>query len=103
MSVTNTRERIHAAVIRLLHEERLRQDMSMYQLAPKAGLSQSALRLIELGERKPTLDTLLRVAEALGIELGEILIQATKDVRAGWKPGEVKKTGKTKARSGRAG
>lgn len=102
MSVTNTRECIHAAVIRLLREERLRQDISMYQLAPKAGLSQSALRLIELGKRKPTLDTLLRVAEALGIGLGEILLRATEDVRAGRKPGEVKKS-KTKARSGRAG
>ena len=54
----------------------------MYQLAPKAGLHQSALGLIESGKRNPTLATLLRVSEVLGIELGEILMRATEDVRA---------------------
>jgi transcriptional regulator with XRE-family HTH domain len=70
------RERIHAAVIRLLREERDRQGVSMYQLAPKAGLSQSALSLIERGLRMPALDTLLRIAEVLEVRLGDILLKA---------------------------
>ena len=55
----------------------------MYQLAPKAGLHQSALGLIESGKRNPTLATLLRVAESLGIELGEVLAEAAREVRSG--------------------
>ena len=70
------RRRIHAAVIRLLREEREQQGVSMYQLAPKAGLSQSALSLIDRGLRMPALDTLLRITEVLEVRLGDILLKA---------------------------
>ena len=53
----------------------------MYQLAPRAGLHQSALGLIESGKRNPTLATLLRVSEVLGVNLGELLIRAKKEVQ----------------------
>ena len=54
----------------------------MYQLAPKADLHQSTMSLIERDKRKPTLATLLRIAEVLGIELGNVLLQAADEVRA---------------------
>ena len=89
MSDDKRRQRIHAAVIRLLREERDKQGVSMYQLAPKAGLSQSALSLIDRGLRMPALDTLLRIAEVLEVRLGDVLLKA--EAEAGAKPKASKK------------
>lgn len=41
------------------------------KLANLAGISQSALREIELGERNPTVETLSYFCEALGISMSE--------------------------------
>ena len=81
MAEQNQRNAVHSAVIRLLREERERQGVSNYELAPKAGLSASTLSLIERELRNPTLDTLLRIAGVLEVELGELLIQASAEVR----------------------
>ena len=81
MARQNQRDAVHSAVIRLLREERERQGVSNYELAPKAGLSASTLSLIERELRNPTLDTLLRIAGVLEVELGEVLIQASAEVR----------------------
>jgi len=81
MDQTKQRDAVHSAVIRLLREERERQGVSNYELAPKAGLSASTMSLIERGLRNPTLDTLLRIAGVLEVELGELLIQASAEVR----------------------
>ena len=81
MADQNQRSAVHSAVIRLLREERERQGVSKYELAPKAGLSASTLSVVERELRKPTLDTLLRIAEVLEVELGELLIQASAEVR----------------------
>ena len=67
----------------LLREEREKQEISGSQLADRSGLNQSTISLLDRGERKPTLDTLVRIAGVLKIELGEILVQATEDIRAG--------------------
>ena len=83
----------------LLREERETQGLSGSQLADRSGLNQSTISLLDRGERKPTLDTLVRIAGVLGVELGEILIQATEDVRAGKDLKAVKK----QARARRAG
>ena len=67
----------------LLRKERETQGISGSQLADRSGLNQSTISLLDRGERKPTLDTLVRIAGVLGIEVGEILLRATDDNRAG--------------------
>lgn len=84
----------------LLRKERETQGISGSQLADRSGLNQSTISLLDRGERKPTLDTLVRIAGVLGIELGEILLRATEDIRAGR---DLKDGKKAPARSGRAG
>ncbi len=64
----------------MLHNERKRQKLSMNAVAERAGLSQSMLSLVERNLRNPTLDTLLRIAEALGIDLGPVITRAHKTV-----------------------
>ena len=72
------REAIVQEVIRLLKEEREKQGISKNRLAQMAGLSQSTVSLIENDHRSPTLDTLLRFAECLGVDLGKLVSKAIK-------------------------
>jgi transcriptional regulator with XRE-family HTH domain len=83
MASASERELINSLVIRLLREERERQGISMTRLAEKSGISQSTVSLIERELRNPTLDTLLRIADVLKIELGQILLNASATARQG--------------------
>jgi transcriptional regulator with XRE-family HTH domain len=75
------REIICSAVIKALRAERLRQNLSMNVLAQRAGLHVSMISLLERDLRKPTLDVLLRIAQALDIDLWKILKSATEKTR----------------------
>jgi DNA-binding XRE family transcriptional regulator len=68
------RENINSIVARLLREERKRRGFSLNALAQKAGLNRQTISFIEAEDRKPTLDTLLRITEVLGIDV-EVLIK----------------------------
>ena len=52
--------------------------MSMTALAAKAGLSLTMISFVEREIRKPTMDTLLRIADALEVDLWKLLRDATK-------------------------
>lgn len=65
----------------LLKEQREIRGISGSQLAERSGLNQSAISLLDRGKRKPTLDTLVRIAAVLEIELGHVLLEATQDIR----------------------
>ncbi|RRJ96209.1 XRE family transcriptional regulator [Opitutaceae bacterium TAV4] len=70
------REKICQEVIRLLQEEREQRALSMSEVAWRAGLSQQMVSYVERGLRMPTLDTLLRMADALEINLRKIIRKA---------------------------
>lgn len=78
MSKNSLRDAIAANVVRLLREEREKRGLSMNVVAQRSGLSHSIVSLVERDLRNPTLDTLLRIAEAIGIDLGEIITRAGK-------------------------
>ena len=86
-------DEVSAAVIRLLREERERQNISGKELARRCGLNQSTISLTDRGLRKPTLETLLRMADVLEVRLGDILLQAESE--GGAKP-KVSKNAETK-------
>lgn len=65
-------------VVRLLREERIRLAISLNRLAEKSGLSRSMVSYVERGLRNPTLDTLLRMANALNVDLSKLLKHASK-------------------------
>ncbi len=52
--------------------------MSMTELAKRAGLSQQMVSYVERQLRNPTLDTLLRMADALGIDIAAVITRASK-------------------------
>jgi transcriptional regulator with XRE-family HTH domain len=60
----------------LIRQERLRQNLSMTALAKQAGLSQQSISYIEREMRTPNLETLIRIASVLKIDLGDLIQQA---------------------------
>jgi transcriptional regulator with XRE-family HTH domain len=70
------RRAISSRVAQILREERLRKGVSMTRIAEKAGLSQQMVSYIERGMRNPTLDVLLRIAEATDLRLDRVLNKA---------------------------
>jgi transcriptional regulator with XRE-family HTH domain len=67
---------VGAEVAALLRAEREKRGLSMNSVAERAGLSQPMVSLVEREMRKPTLDTLLRIAVALEVDLAEVLQRA---------------------------
>jgi len=62
---------------RLLRNERIRRRLSINALAKKSGVSQPMVSYIEREMRSPTLKTLLRITEALDVDLWKILKKAS--------------------------
>jgi transcriptional regulator with XRE-family HTH domain len=54
--------------------------MSMTTLAEKSGLSLTMISFVERELRHPTLDTLLRIAEALNVQFAGITVKAEKSL-----------------------
>lgn len=76
----STHKLVCSEVARLLREERLQRNLSMTQVAERAGLSQQSVSYIEREMRIPNLETLLRIAEVLEIDLADVIKRAGKSV-----------------------
>ncbi len=63
-------------VVRELAALRKAAGISQYRLAKMTGLSREAVRLIEGGERSPTLHSLFLISEALDARLGGLVEEA---------------------------
>ncbi len=81
MPKVNPSRRVVAEVARRLRAERLRRGISMTKLADESGLSQQMISYVERGMRSPTLDTLLRMAGVLKVDLWMILQSASKSTK----------------------
>jgi len=55
--------------VKILREERMRRDLSIYAVAAKCGLSQQSISYIE---------KILRIADAVGVDFTDVLKQARK-------------------------
>jgi transcriptional regulator with XRE-family HTH domain len=67
---------ICSAVVRLLRDRRVASGQSMYAVAKRARLSHSMVSRVEHELRRPTLDTLLRITEAMEIDLWPLIKEA---------------------------
>jgi transcriptional regulator with XRE-family HTH domain len=81
VSVANLRERICQEVARLLRETREKRRISKNALAQLSGISRRMIGFVERGERNPTLDTLLRLTDAMGVDLEALIKKARKASR----------------------
>ena len=78
MPNSKKRMAICSGVADIFKAEREKRRLSMTALAAKAGLSQQMVSYVERGIRNPTLETLLRISEALEIDLAKVLARASK-------------------------
>jgi transcriptional regulator with XRE-family HTH domain len=61
----------------ILREERKRCGLTQEELAAAAGLHRTTISLLERGVKSPTLHTLFRLCDALGIEPSAVVERAT--------------------------
>ena len=77
VSDSQLREAICSEVARLLKDLRIKRKLSMTELAARAGLSRAMISFVEHELRNPTLETLLRIAAVLEVDLAKVLEKAS--------------------------
>ena len=65
-------------IVRLLYAERKGRGLSKYAVEQRSGISQQMVGYVERGLRRPSLETALRMADGLGVDLAEIIKKARK-------------------------
>jgi len=65
-------------IAQILRNEREKRSLSMNQVAERAGLSQQMVSYVERGMRNPTIETLLRMAAAIEVDLARVIERAQK-------------------------
>lgn len=66
-------EALTREIIRLLEEERKTRKLSRYAVFKRSGVSQAMLSLVERGLRNPTMELVLRMADAIEVDLPAII------------------------------
>jgi len=81
--VSRKGQAICVKVIALLREERERRKLSKYFVAQESGLSPQMIAYVERGIRNPTLETVLRMSEAMNVDLARLIRRARKELSKG--------------------
>ncbi|MGA2031311.1 MAG: helix-turn-helix transcriptional regulator [Thermoguttaceae bacterium] len=61
-----------------IRKARMGAGLTQEELAFKAGVSRQYVSLLELNEKSPTVDTLIRICRAMGASAGKIVARAEK-------------------------
>ena len=69
--------------VKLLRDERKRRGISKYALSARCGLAQQSISYIERGLRQPSFETILRIADGIGVDLEDVLKQARRTIYKG--------------------
>lgn len=80
MTKAERSDAICAEIARILGERRKRLKLSKNKIAYLTGLNQSTVSRLENHHENPTLDSLLRVADVLEINLGDVVKRAIRNV-----------------------
>ncbi len=81
MSKNSQREAIISRLAALLREERVKRQLSLNEVATRSGLSHTMVSRVEKCERTPTIDTLLRITEAIEVDLTALISKAIRETR----------------------
>ena len=74
--MAEARSAAHVAYGQALRELRAERGVSQERLALLAGLDRTYVSGIERGERNPSLANLLKLADALGVQLSDLAVRA---------------------------
>jgi len=64
--------------VKILRREREKRHLSMNAVAERAGLSQQMVSYVERELRNPTLETILRIAAAIEVDVVQVMREAVK-------------------------
>ena len=78
MSGSPPDQEVCGRVAQILQRERIAQNLSITRVAEGAVLSRQGVSYVERGLRIPTLDTLLRISRVLGLDLAEVIREASR-------------------------
>jgi transcriptional regulator with XRE-family HTH domain len=81
MASDKTRRAVCTAVAHILQEEREKRGLTLTAVAAAAGLSRQMISFVEQETRNPTLDTVLRICDAIGIDFEAVLKRANREAR----------------------
>ncbi len=76
MVADKTHHAVCVQIVRLLREERERKKLSKYAVAERSGLSEQMIGYVERGLRQPSLETVVRMAAGLGVDLSVLIKRA---------------------------
>ena len=68
-----------SSVMEIMRETREEQGLSLKKLGALSGVERTTIGKMEAGKRSPSLHACLRVADALGLDLGDVLQAAMKE------------------------
>ncbi len=71
-----SQQAVCSRVAQILRLEREKRGLSMNLVAERAGLSQQMVSYVEREMRNPTLETLLRIATAMEVDLSKVIRRA---------------------------
>jgi transcriptional regulator with XRE-family HTH domain len=74
------RSQAHAALGAAVRQLRAERGLSQERLALESGLDRTYVGGIERGERNPSYSSLLRLADALGVRLSELITHAERAI-----------------------
>lgn len=64
-----------------LREVRLRKVLTQEELAQRSGVAEATISRIETGQQEARISTIRKLAAALGVEPGELIIQEPTDTK----------------------
>lgn len=64
----------HRITARIIGKLRVQNELSQQELASKAGIARSHYAMIENGAKSPNVETLWRIAYALGLQLSDLFL-----------------------------
>lgn len=78
MAVSELSAELINVIVDILHENRIALDLSKKKLAAEAGVSRTAIILMEAHKRAPSLGLVIRLSMSMGVPLSRIITKAEK-------------------------
>jgi transcriptional regulator with XRE-family HTH domain len=72
----------HAALGRALRRLRLAAELTQEQLGLEAGVQRNFISLIETGQNQPTITTIFKLSQALGLRASDLVAEAEPEMRS---------------------
>ena len=81
LKTSDKSSRLCSSIARVLHDHRAALGFTQTKLADLSGVTRQMISFVEQGKRIPTVDTLSKIAQALGVTPSSLLAEAERACR----------------------